>query len=95
MAWLNKSDAATLIGLSPHTLRRYRERGEWIEGIHYSKIAQNHVVYNEPMILDWVANRNNPAAHQRAIEKYLAQLSANGEAAATSPTRRRPGKRAG
>ncbi len=95
MRWLNKSQAAALIGLSPHTLRRYRERGEWVAGIHYSKLAQNHVVYNEPLILDWVANRGNPAAHQRAIEQYLTQLSANGEATATSKTRQRSGKRAG
>lgn len=84
MKWLNKQQAADLIGLSPHTLRRYRERGIWQAGIHYSKVAQNHVVYNERLILDWVANRGNPAAHQRAIEQYLIELSANGEAAAAS-----------
>jgi len=95
MGWLNKSQAAALLGLSPHTLRRYRERGEWIKGIHYSKIAQNHVVYNELLILDWVANRHNPAAHQRAIEQYLTQLSSNGEASTTGEKRKRQHKRTG
>ena len=84
MRWLNKADTAALIGLSPHTLRRYRENGTWKAGIHYSKLTQNSVVYNELLILDWVANRNNPAAHQRAIEQYLINLSANGEAATTT-----------
>jgi DNA-binding transcriptional MerR regulator len=88
--WLNKSQAAALLGLSPHTLRRYRERGEWQAGIHYSKVAANHVVYNERLILDWVANRNNPAQHRRAIEQYLTELSANGE---TPKTTRRKGQR--
>lgn len=95
MKWLNKQQAAALIGLSAHTLRRYRERGEWVEGVHYSKVAQNHIVYNERLILDWVANRSNPAAHQRAIEQYLIELSANGETAAASGKEQRSGKRAG
>lgn len=94
MAWLNKAQAAALLGLSPHTLRRYRERQQWLEGIHYSKLAQNHVLYNEPLILDWVANRHNPAAHQRAIQQYLTQLSANGEAAAAGRSGKRSGKSA-
>jgi hypothetical protein len=93
MRWLNKTDTAALIGLSPHTLRRYRENNTWQAGIHYSKLNQNSVVYNELLILDWVANRNNPAAHQRAIEQYLINLSANGEAAtATSRKGNRSGK---
>ena len=92
MRWLNKTDMAAKIGRSPHTLRRYRENGTWLEGIHYSKLTQNSVVYNEFLILDWVANRNNPSAHQRAIKQYLIALSANGEAATTT---RRKGKHSG
>lgn len=88
MKWLSKAQAAHLLGVSPHTLRRYRERGYWQEGIHYSKLAQNHVVYNERLILDWVANRHNPTAHQIAIESYLLELSGN--EASTKRNRKRP-----
>lgn len=93
--WLGKTDMAALIGLSAHTLRRYREQGEWQEGIHYSKLNQNTVVYNERLVLDWVANRNNQDAHKRAIERYLMELSANGEPPATIAQRKRQRKAAG
>lgn len=93
--WLDKNDTAALIGLSPHTLRRYREKGIWEEGVHYSKLNQNTVVYNERLVLDWVANRSNPDAHKRAIERYLMELSANGEAPTTIAQRKRQRKAAG
>lgn len=59
--FVNKSQLAVIVGLSPHTFRRYRERGMWIEGVHYVKVSQNNVLYNQSMVLDWIANRGNPA----------------------------------
>lgn len=89
MKWISKNQAAALIGLSPHTLRRYRERGIWQEGIHYSKPSQNSVVYNERLILNWIANRHNPIAHEQAIERYLSDLSNDGKTAETESTQRK------
>lgn len=94
MRWISKSQAADLLSLSPHTLRRYRERGEWVEGIHFIKLNQNTVRYNEKLILDWVAHRGNPAAHQRAIERYLSSLDET-EATSTSKKRKRSNQRTG
>lgn len=94
MRWISKSQAASLLGLSPHTLRRYRERGEWLEGIHFIKLNQNTVRYNEKLILDWAAHRGKPAAHQRAIEGYLSSLDET-EATTTSKKRKRSNQRTG
>jgi hypothetical protein len=30
------------------------------------------VLYNRPMIKDWIENRHDPEAHQRVIEAYQA-----------------------
>jgi hypothetical protein len=94
MCWLTKSQTADLLSLSPHTLRRYRERGTWLEGIHFIKLNQNTVRYNEKLILDWAAHRNNPSAHQRAIERYLSSLDEI-EATKTSQKRKRSNQRTG
>ncbi len=91
--FLNKRDMADKIGLSCHTLRRYRERGDWLQGIHYIKVSQNVVLYNEELVLNWFANRGNPAAHERAIERYLASLDE--ETTTAGQTRKRSNKRAG
>jgi phage terminase Nu1 subunit (DNA packaging protein) len=73
--FVTKTQLAEEIGLSSHTFRRYRERGEWQQDVHYVKLRQNVVLYNLNLCLDWVANRNNPVAHQRAIRQYLQSLS--------------------
>ena len=73
--FLKKAQLAPIVGLSAHTFRRYRERKIWIEGVHYVKVSQNAVLYNQAMVLDWVANRGNPAQHQRNVEEYLKSLS--------------------
>lgn len=91
--FLNKRDMAGKVGLSCHTLRRYRERGDWLEGIHFIRVNQNTILYNAELVLNWFANRQNPAAHQRAIEKYLGSLDE--ETKAASQARQRSNKRAG
>jgi hypothetical protein len=87
--FVSKSQLAQEIGLSPHTFRRYRERGEWVEGVHYSKLNQNTVLYNLQLCLDWVANRSNPTAHQRTITQYLQSLSNEETTTATRQKRKR------
>jgi hypothetical protein len=92
---MNKTRLATIVGLSPHTFRRYRERGYWQKGIHFVKVNQDTVLYNKELVLDWLANRDNPAQHQRKIDQYLASLSNHEEATTPkSKARQRQGKRA-
>jgi hypothetical protein len=64
-------------GLSDSTLKQYRLSGIWIEGIHWQRLNSRCVLYNLPMILDWVAHRYYPEAHQRTIDDYLRSLSSN------------------
>lgn len=65
------------IGLSVSTFKRYRLQGVWQEGIHWRRLNSRVVLYNLPLILDWIANQADPQAHQRAVEAYLASLPSN------------------
>lgn len=68
---------AAAIGLSPHTLKRYRLQGTLIEDIHWIRINPRCVRYNRELIQDWVCNRHAPSSHQKAIEEYLNSLACN------------------
>lgn len=72
--FVNKRQLSEQIGLSPETFKRYRLQGIWQEGIHWQKVNCRVTLYNLSLILDWIANRDNPQAHQRAIENYLYSL---------------------
>jgi hypothetical protein len=64
-------------GLSSETFKKYRLSGKWVEGIHWQRINSRCVLYNLPLILDWVANQTDPKLHQQAIQNYLASLPSN------------------
>lgn len=67
---LKASEVRALLGnISPRTLDRYRAK-YWHCGIHYVQPVQQ-CLYVKPMILDWLINRKEPAAHQRAMEAWL------------------------
>lgn len=74
--WLNKHDAAKLLGISTHTLKIYRKR-YWTLGIHFQYLNSRTIRYHRDLLIDWLANRFCPTAHQRAIEVYLASLLSN------------------
>jgi hypothetical protein len=76
---VNKREAAAILGISHETLKKYRlqENSSLIEGIHYHVWNSRVIRYNPDLLSDWGLNRNNPSAHQRAIEIYLASLPAN------------------
>jgi hypothetical protein len=74
---VDKWEAGRMLGLSPETLKKYRDRGYLIEDIHYYRWNQRLIRYNITLLKDWAVHRNNPAAHQRAIELYLASLACN------------------
>lgn len=73
----NKHTLSERTGYSPHTLKKLRQRGDWIEGIHFVRDNSRVVRYNLNLCLDWLANRGDPHAHQQAIEAYLVALSAS------------------
>lgn len=77
LCFCNKRTLAERTGYSPHTLKKLRQRGDWIEGIHYVRENSRVVRYNLSLCLDWLANRGNSQAHQRAIEAYLSSLPSN------------------
>jgi hypothetical protein len=74
--WLNKRTAAKLLGISPHTLKLYRQK-HWTLGIHYQYLNSRTIRYHEGLLRDWLANISEPQAHQRAKEIYVASLLSN------------------
>lgn len=60
--------------ISDKSFYRYRKLGLLQEGVHYFTLSYNKVLYNLDLILDWIANRQNPEAHERAIQNFLATL---------------------
>jgi hypothetical protein len=74
--WIDKHDAAELLGISTHTLKTYRKK-HWTAQIHFQYLNSRAIRYHEGLIRDWIANRFYPAAHQKAIEFYLASLLSN------------------
>jgi hypothetical protein len=75
--FLDKRRVARLLNLSSETLKNYRLQGTWIEGIHWVRVSSRCVRYNAALIQDWLSNRNDPIAHQRAIEIYQSHLLSN------------------
>ncbi|MBR8831894.1 MAG: hypothetical protein N5P05_002609 [Chroococcopsis gigantea SAG 12.99] len=73
----NKSEASQYLKLSGTTLKRYRLQGLLVEGIHWVRLNSRCIRYNLDLIQDWLHNRHDPVAHQRAIEIYQASLLSN------------------
>jgi hypothetical protein len=86
----DKARASEATGLSLDQLKTYRLEGLLRRGIHWVEINPRTVRFNLPLLLDWVATRANPAAHDAAIEAYLASLpSSRAVASATATPRSR------
>jgi hypothetical protein len=73
----SKQEASQYLKLSGTTLKRYRLQGLLIEGIHWIRLNSRCIRYNLDLIQDWLHNRHDPIAHQRAIEIYQANLLSN------------------
>ncbi|MGG6295239.1 helix-turn-helix domain-containing protein [Leptolyngbya sp. AN02str] len=67
----DKRDAARILQISPRTLER--RLPELVKDVHYWEEG-GKLVFDLELIRDWQRNRNNPAAHQRAIEAKRAKL---------------------
>jgi tRNA(His) 5'-end guanylyltransferase len=70
LLFVNKRTASECLNLSGSTLKKYRLKGDWVEGIHWVRINSRCVRYNLELIQDWLHNRDNPNAHMWAIEVY-------------------------
>lgn len=75
VSYLTKREMAKLLSVHPDTLKDYRQ--EMLEGVHFIRPNSRVVRYNPALVAHWFANRQNPAAHQRIIEEYLASLPEN------------------
>ncbi|ACK70819.1 conserved hypothetical protein [Gloeothece citriformis PCC 7424] len=76
-SFINKQQASQYLNLSGTTLKRYRLQGVLIEGIHWVRLNSRCIRYNLDLLQDWLQHRDDPAAHERAIEIYQASLLSN------------------
>jgi hypothetical protein len=74
--WITKQEACALLKVSGRTLARYRDE-TLMDGIHFSRISVQKILYNKELLLDWIPNRHDWATHLRAIEIYRASLPSN------------------
>lgn len=75
--FVKKREISRLTGLSGDTLKKYRLSGILCEDIHWIRVNSKVVLYNVPLIMDWLQNLHDPSAHHRAIEAYQAMLLSN------------------
>jgi hypothetical protein len=66
------------LGISVPKAKRLMRSGEWRESIYVFRMPEsNSLLWNYRLMADWIACGGNTPAHQRAIEKFLAQLPSN------------------
>ena len=75
--FVSKREAIESLKLSDTTLRRYRVQGLLIEGLHFVRLNSRCIRYNLDLVKDWLHNRHDPEAHQRAIDIYQESLLSN------------------
>lgn len=74
--YLGERKMATAIGSSKEFLKKCRTQNVLVEGTHWVRL-NSRVMYNVPLLLDWIHNQSDPVAHERAIANYLANLPCN------------------
>jgi hypothetical protein len=72
-------EAARLFGISRPTLKKLRighrnTPPALVENVHWVRFSQTFVLFNLALMEDFLANKNNPNAHQITIENYLRSL---------------------
>ena len=64
-----------VIEVSPNWLQDGRNTGLFKKGIHYTTLpGSNRMLWNLDLVKDLFMNSDNPEAHTRAIEAYIASL---------------------
>jgi hypothetical protein len=64
-------------GISRSVLKRLRLSGVLQEGVHWVRVGSRAIKFNKFLLIDWLVNERDPAAHQRAIDNFLASLPSN------------------
>ena len=90
LLFVNKRQISECLNLSGATLKKYRLQGDWIEGIHWVRINSRCIRYNLELIKDWLSNRNDLTAHQRAIAAYEATLLSHRKLSEKKPAKSSP-----
>lgn len=65
-----------LLNVSKYTLEEWEESGKILENIHFVRLKRDRR-YCVALMYDRVANFNDDAAHQQAIDNWLASLPSN------------------
>jgi hypothetical protein len=80
IVYINKHQAAALIGRSTGTLKDWR-RNESLgkfpclrRGIHWKYLNATSIVYDRELLIDLIANSEAPELHEIAIQNSLARL---------------------
>jgi hypothetical protein len=73
--FVKKREISRLTGLSGETLKKYRLSGILSEDVHWIRVNSKLILYNAPLVLDWLQNVNHPHLHQKAIDSYQMALA--------------------
>jgi hypothetical protein len=68
--FVKKREISKITGISGETLKKYRLSGRLSENIHWVRVNSKVVLYNVPLMVDWLRNINSPEVHQQAIDTY-------------------------
>ena len=70
--WVDKHDAAKIVCKHWKTLDRWRigPNSTLLDGVHWQHDG-GEVVYHGELLKDWYRHRSDPAAHRKAIERFM------------------------
>jgi ribosomal protein S19E (S16A) len=73
--FIQKTEAAKLIGMSAEFLKKQKRLNNLIQGVHYHQHSKTSpCVYNAELLRDWFIHRHAPDIHNVAIDSYLDSL---------------------
>jgi hypothetical protein len=72
-----EKDAAKQFACSQPYLKKKRQDGTLLEGIHWIRLGKRAVRYVIPVMIDFFRNRHQPYVHQQFIEDYVASWNSN------------------
>jgi hypothetical protein len=55
--WIRGNLLLPVFGITSEAARKYRERGIWLEGLHFRKDPVGQYVYSRPAITNWMGGK--------------------------------------